>query len=80
MPNTSIDSDAIDAAYRDKLRELYLTLVRNLIERPDSHGEQTSVELFTNGLNIARRARELALAAVDGPATVAALAAKAKKT
>lgn len=80
MPKTSIDSDAIDAAYRDKLGDLYVTMVRNLIERPDSHGEQTSVELFTNGLNLARRARDLALAAVDGPPNVAASASKAKKT
>lgn len=66
MPKTSIDSDAIDTAYQNKLGDLYAVLVRNLIESPDD--EQRSLKQFTTGLNVARRARDLANTAIKDSA------------
>jgi hypothetical protein len=61
-----LESQAIEAAYRDKLSGLFDMFVRRMMDRSDDHdGEQKSVREFEVGLKVARRARELALGAIQ---------------
>ena len=56
-----LESEAIDAAYRDKVSDLFGKLVTNLIVRSNTHdGEQKSIDEFAVGMNFARRAKDLA--------------------
>ena len=64
MPNSSPEADAIEQGYEDQIRELFRTLFTNLIDDPT---EQQSVAKFTAGLNIAKRARDLALGVIQRP-------------
>ena len=64
MPNSSPEADAIEQGYEDEIRELYRTLFTNLIDEPA--GKQ-SVARFTAGLNIAKRAHDLALGVIQSP-------------
>jgi len=56
------EADAINDAFKEKIGDLFKTLVRGLMEGLIS--EQKSVEGFANGIKYARRARELALGAL----------------
>lgn len=69
--STSMEADAIDAAYENQVRTLYLVLATNLGDTPAS--EKRSVGSFTRGLRTAQRARELALNVVGAevPGSVA---------
>jgi hypothetical protein len=59
------DVEAIEEAYRAKLNSLFDLLVRTMMDWSDeANGEQRSLDQFNTGLRFARRARELALAAV----------------
>jgi hypothetical protein len=72
------EADAINDAFKEKIGDLFKTLVRGLMEGLIS--EQKSVEGFTNGINYARRARELALDALKaGPEASAKTKGKAQK-
>jgi hypothetical protein len=72
------EADAINDAFKEKLGDLFKTLVRGLME--GLINEQKSVEGFTNGINYARRARELALDALKaGPEASAKTKEKAQK-
>ena len=73
-----LEADAIDDAFQEKIGELFKTLVRGLME--GLINEQKSVEGFTNGINYARRARELALNSLKaGPEASAKPKSKAQK-
>jgi hypothetical protein len=64
MPNSSNSSEttAIQAAYEGQVQTLFKSLITNLGDQPISHQtDQQCVDKFTAGLNIARRARQLAL-------------------
>jgi hypothetical protein len=74
-------SEAIDDAFKEKIGDLFNKLVTNLIVKSDTRGggEKISVEEFSNGLNFARRARELAQNVAKG-ATKAQSGAKQEST
>lgn len=74
---TSVEADAIDAAYEAQVRTLYLILATNLADTPAS--EKKSVDRFTRGLRNAQRARELALNVVGAEAPGAAARTDRKK-
>jgi len=64
-PSTSPETAAIEAAYRAQVEMLFKSLVTNLGDQVVSHqSDQQSLDKFKAGLNIAKRARQLALNAV----------------
>jgi len=60
-----LESDAIDAAYQDRLNHLFQVLCTTLTGADPKGGEKTSVDQFTRGLTLFRKARELALKAAS---------------
>ena len=68
MPNSSGSSEAgaIEEAYADEVKELFRILFTNLIDAPDA--DQQSAAKFASGLSRAKRARDLALAAIEAAA------------
>jgi hypothetical protein len=84
MPNPSNSPEvaAIEAAYRAHVELLFKSLVTNLGDQVVSHqSDQQSLDKFRVGLNIAKRARQLALNAVvpASPARIAASPGKKRK-
>ncbi len=74
-PSTSPETAAIEAAYRAHVELLFKSLVTNLGDQVVSHqSDQQSLDKFKAGLNIAKRAKQLALTAVT-PALAVRLAA-----
>jgi len=74
-PSNSPDAAAIEAAYRAHVELLFKSLVTNLGDQVVSHqSDQQSLDKFKAGLNIAKRAKRLALSAV-----APALAASGKR-
>ena len=74
--SSDLEADAIDDAFKEKIGDLFKNLVTGLIDGR----EQKSVEGFSNGINYARRARELALDALKaGPDASAKTKGKAQK-
>ena len=77
MPNPSnnLEAAAIEAAYHAHVELLFKALVTNFGDQVVSHqSDQQSLDKFKAGLNIAKRARRLALNAVT-PALAARPAA-----
>ncbi len=75
--SSDLEVDAINNAFQAKIGDLFKTLDLGLI---GGH-EQESVKLFTNGINLARRARELALDALKaGPEASVKTKGKAQKS
>jgi hypothetical protein len=73
-PSNSPETAAIEAAYRTQVELLFKSLVTNLGDQVVSHqSDQQSVDKFKVGLNIAKRAKQLALNAV-APASPARIA------
>jgi hypothetical protein len=72
-PSNSPETAAIEAAYRTQVELLFKSLVTNLGDQVVSHqSDQQSVDKFKVGLNIAKRAKQLALNAVaPAPARIA---------
>ena len=73
MPSSGkAESSAIEDAYADQVKTLYKVLVSNLIDSSGSgDGEKRSLDRFSAGLRVARKARELALkATAAAPAEV----------
>jgi len=67
MPNrsNSPEAAAIEAAYQAHVELLFKSLVTNLGDQVVSHqSDQQSLDKFKAGLNIAKRAKRLALNAV----------------
>ena len=74
-PSNSPEAAAIEAAYRAHVEVLFKSLVTNLGDQVVSHqSDQQSLDKFKAGLNIAKRAKQLALSAV-APALAARPAA-----
>jgi len=74
-PGSSQETAAIEAAYRAHVELLFKSLVTNLGDQVVSHqSDQQSLDKFKAGLNIAKRAKRLALTAVT-PALAAGPAA-----
>jgi hypothetical protein len=63
--NGGPEAQAIDAAYADHLMLLFKVLTTNLADKGTSHqSEQQCVDKFKAGLELAKRARQLALGAL----------------
>jgi len=78
-PSTSPETAAIEAAYRAQVELLFKSLVTNLGDQVVSHqSDQQSLDKFKAGLNIAKRAKRLALSAVT-PALAARPAAPRRR-
>jgi len=61
-PSNSPEAAAIEAAYRAHVELLFKSLVTNLGDQVVSHqSDQQSLDKFKAGLNIAKRAKQLAL-------------------
>jgi hypothetical protein len=79
-PKTSPEADAIEAAYQAHVQTLFRSLITNLGDQVVSHqSDQQSVDKFKAGLNIAKRARQLALNAVVPASPARTIAPRNKK-
>ena len=68
MANSASSSatKAIEEAFEDQVKELFKGLFTNLLIAPSSHEtDQQSLAKFAKGLQVANRARQLALSAVS---------------
>jgi hypothetical protein len=64
MPSRGPEASAIEAAYGDEIKVLFRALKDSLIGEPHSHEtDQQALGRFKEGLNVAKRARQLALSA-----------------
>jgi hypothetical protein len=82
MPNSSNSPEAaaIEAAYRAHVELLFKSLVTNLGDQVVSHqSDQQSLDKFKAGLNIAKRAKRLALSAVAPALAVRPAASRSGK-
>jgi hypothetical protein len=62
------EADAIEAAFEGQVQTLFKVLATNLGDAPVTHKtDQQCVAIFTAGLVIARKAKQLALAAIVPP-------------
>jgi hypothetical protein len=60
------EANAIQAAFEDHVGVLYRQLVTNLGDSPITHKtDQQCLELFVTGLNLARKAKQMALAQIE---------------
>jgi hypothetical protein len=80
LPNPVSEADLVEAAFEDEVKLLYTKLCVGLndvggVPRPAE--EQQCLQRFKLGLTLARRARELALSAVE-PAAPVRIAAQAE--
>jgi hypothetical protein len=64
--SSSAEASAIEDAYSEQIRGLFKVLFTNLIDQPGS--DQQSASRFATGMTRAKRARDLALAAIESPA------------
>jgi hypothetical protein len=79
-PSNNPEAVAIKAAYQAQVQTLFRSLITNLGDQVVSHqSDQQSLDKFKVGLNIAKRARQLALNVVV-PALAARPAASRSKT
>jgi hypothetical protein len=69
------DTDCIEAAYEDAVGGLYKQFFANLAGQPDN--EKELLAHFANGLQLAKKAKALALGVVQPPPPTAAIAEKA---
>jgi hypothetical protein len=80
MPNlTSPEVTSIEAAYEEQVRDLYKTLFVNLASAGAARNDQENVQKFTRGLELAKRARDLALNAVASVSGTQEAATRPKK-
>jgi hypothetical protein len=78
-PGNSQETAAIEAAYRAQV-ELFKSLITNLGDQVVSHqSDQQSLDKFKVGLNIAKRARQMALNAVAPVSPARAAASRRRK-
>jgi hypothetical protein len=75
------DGDCIESAYEDAVGGLFKQLFANLAGAGGTEGDQQFVQAFTNGLNILKRAKTLALGVVGTApsANVAGVRAKRRR-
>ena len=80
MPNLiSREVTSIEAAYEEQVRALYKTLFANLASAGHARNDQENVQRFTRGLELAKRARDLALNAVASVSGAQEAARRQKK-
>jgi hypothetical protein len=82
MPSASNSQEAaaIEAAYQAQVQTLFKALTTNLGDQPVSHqSDQQCVDKFTAGLNIAKRAKKLALNVVVPALPTGVAASRSKK-
>jgi hypothetical protein len=82
MPNPSNNPEAvaIEAAYQAQVQTLFRALITNLGDQVVSHqSDQQSLDKFKVGLNIAKRARQLALNLVVPALAARPAASRSKK-
>ena len=66
----NVEANAIETAYAAQVETLFRTLIINLGDEPVSHQtDQQNVDKFVAGLDVARRARQLALNVVSSSST-----------
>jgi hypothetical protein len=79
-PSSSQETAAIEAAYRAHVELLFKSLITNLGDQVVSHqNDQQSLDKFKVGLNIAKRAKQLALNAVAPASPARAAPSRSKK-
>jgi hypothetical protein len=62
---TTPEAAAIEAAYGDQVKTLFGVLMQNLIAEPVSHTtDQQCAQKFATGMQIAKRAKDLALGSI----------------
>jgi hypothetical protein len=60
------EANAIEAAFEGEVQTLFKGLVTNLADAPISHKtDQQCLEMFITGLNLARKAKQLAFTATS---------------
>jgi len=80
MPSPSPETAAIEAAYQVHVQTLFRSLITNLGDQVVSHqSDQQSLDKFKVGLNIAKRAKQLALNAVAPASPARAVASRRRK-
>jgi hypothetical protein len=80
MPNlTSPEMTSIEAGYEEQVRDLYKTLFVNLARAGNARNDQENVQRFTRGVELAKRARDLALNAVASVSGAQEAATRQKK-
>ena len=80
VANRSPELNAIQDAYAVHVQNLFKVLVSNLVDGPASHQtDQQCLQKFMAGLSIGKRAKELALNAIQPP-TSARIAMKQKRS
>ena len=82
MPNSgnSPEATAIEVAYEAQVQALFKSLITNLGDEPVSHQtDQQCVDKFTAGLNIAKRAKQLALNVLRPALPMRTAASRSKK-
>ena len=78
-PGSNSAAKAIEEAFQDQVKELFKGLFNNLVVQPSSHQtNEQSLAKFAAGLDVANRARQLALSAA--PAAVPAVAAAVRRS
>ena len=79
-PSNSQETAAIETAYRAQVELLFKSLITNLGDQVVSHqSDQQSLDKFKVGLNIAKRAKQLALNAVAPASPARAVASRRRK-
>ena len=79
-PSNSQETAAIEAAYQAHVQTLFRSLITNLGDQVVSHqSDQQSLDKFKVGLNIAKRAKQLALNAVAPASPARAVASRRRK-
>ena len=79
-PSNSPETAAIEAAYRAQVELLFKSLITNLGDQVVSHqSDRESLDKFKVGLNIAKRAKQLAFYAVAPALAVSPAASRRRK-
>jgi hypothetical protein len=63
MPKAGSEAAAIEEAYAEQVKHLFTVLIKNLED--ESGNEQQVVDRFKAGLDISKRAKQLALSAAS---------------
>jgi hypothetical protein len=77
---TSPEAGAIESAYEAQVQALFKVLVTNIGDEPVSHQtDQQCLDKFTAGLNVAKRAKQLALSVTPSPTPTRAISVRKRK-
>ena len=77
---TSPEAGAIESAYEGQVQALFKVLITNIGDEPVSHQtDQQCLDKFTAGLNVAKRAKQLALSVTSSPMPTRAVSVRKRK-